>query len=302
MMLKQIGLTMVAGAVLSTGLPTEDVGAQSKGKSLLDSNRIINVAHRGASGYAPEHTMPAYEMGHKKFKADYIEIDLQMTKDGHLIAMHDETVDRTTNGTGAVKEKTLAQIKKLDAGSWFNKANPTLAKKSYVGLKVPTLQEVVNKYGKHANYYIETKSPEVYPGMEKKLLDLLKRNGLSSDRVKSGQVLIQSFSAESLQKVRSIDSKVPLIQLMEAKEVSSLTDTKLKEIRKYAVGVGPSYKALTRENVKAIRQQGLLLHPYTVNEKVEMVRLLDYGVTGVFTNYADRFNAVIKESSKKISK
>ncbi|WP_236627137.1 MULTISPECIES: glycerophosphodiester phosphodiesterase [Exiguobacterium] len=290
---------MVAGAVLSTGLPTEDVSAHSKGTSLLDPNRIINVAHRGASGYAPEHTMPAYEMGHKTFKADYIEIDLQMTKDGQLIAMHDETVDRTTNGTGAVKDKTLAEIKKLDAGSWFNEANPTLAKKSYVGLKVPTLQEVLSKYGKHANYYIETKSPEVYPGMEQKLLDVLKQNGLSSNKVKSGQVLIQSFSEASLQKVRAIDPNVPLVQLMEANEVKAMTDDRLTAIRQYAVSVGPSFKALTRENVAAIRAHDLLLHPYTVNEKADMVRMLDYGVTGVFTNYADRFNDVVKGLYKK---
>jgi len=298
-MLKQFGLTMAAGAILSTGFPTEDVGAQSKGKSLLDPNRIINVAHRGASGYAPEHTMPAYEMGHKKFKADYIEIDLQMTKDGQLIAMHDETVDRTTDGTGAVKDKTLEEIKKLDAGSWFNEVNPSLARKEYAGLKVPTLEEIFSTYGKHANYYIETKSPEVYPGMEEKLLNTLKAYDLSSDRVKPGQVLIQSFSEASLQKVKAMDPNVPLIQLMEANEVKALTDDRLTAIRQYAVGVGPSFKALTRENVSAIRAHDLLLHPYTVNEKADMVRMIDYGVTGVFTNYADRFNDVVKGLYKK---
>jgi len=298
-MLKQFGLTMAAGAILSTGFPTEDVGAQSKGKSLLDPNRIINVAHRGASGYAPEHTMPAYEMGHKKFKADYIEIDLQMTKDGQLIAMHDETVDRTTDGTGAVKDKTLQEIKKLDAGSWFNEVNPSLARKEYAGLKVPTLEEIFSTYGKHANYYIETKSPEVYPGMEEKLLNTLKAYDLSSDRVKPGQVLIQSFSEASLQKVKAMDPNVPLIQLMEANEVKALTNDRLTAIRQYAVGVGPSFKALTRENVSAIRAHDLLLHPYTVNEKADMVRMLDYGVTGVFTNYADRFNDVVKGLYKK---
>ena len=298
-MLKQFGLTMAAGAILSTGFPTEDVGAQSKGKSLLDPNRIINVAHRGASGYAPEHTMPAYEMGHKKFKADYIEIDLQMTKDGQLIAMHDETVDRTTDGTGAVKDKTLEEIKKLDAGSWFNEVNPSLARKEYAGLKVPTLEEIFSTYGKHANYYIETKSPEVYPGMEEKLLNTLKAYDLSSDRVKPGQVLIQSFSEASLQKVKAMDPNVPLIQLMEANEVKALTNDRLTAIRQYAVGVGPSFKALTRENISAIRAHDLLLHPYTVNEKADMVRMLDNGVTGVFTNYADRFNDVVKGLYKK---
>ncbi len=135
--------------------------------------------------------------------------------------------------------------------------------------------------------------------MEQKLLDVLKQNGLSSNKVKPGQVLIQSFSEASLQKVRAIDPNVPLVQLMEANEVKALTDERLTAIRQYAVGVGPSFKALTRENVAAIRAHDLLLHPYTVNEKADMVRMLDYGVTGVFTNYADRFNDVVKGLYKK---
>ncbi|MDW2886076.1 glycerophosphodiester phosphodiesterase [Exiguobacterium artemiae] len=297
-MMKQIGVTVLTGAIAATSFGGIDASAHAK-HDLLDPNRVVNIAHRGASGYAPEHTMLAYEMSHKKFKADYIEIDLQMTKDGQLIAMHDETVDRTTNGTGAVKDKTLAEIKRLDAGSWFNTANPDYAKAEYKGLQVPTIDEIFDKYGKHANYYIETKSPEVYPGMEEKLLKTLKDHGLSSDRVKPGQVMIQSFSQASLLKVKALDEGFPLVQLMEAPTVQSITPETLDEIQTYAVGLGPSFKGLTRENTAMIRERGLLLHPYTVNEKVDMERMLDYGVTGVFTNYADRFNEVLHDMKKK---
>lgn len=297
-MLKQIGMTVLTGLVI-TSSATSTEAAKKPAKGLLDPERIVNVAHRGASGYAPEHTMVAYETGHKKLKADYIEIDLQMTKDGHLIAMHDETVDRTTNGTGAVKDKTLAQIKRLDAGSWFNQTYPAYARASYKGLKVPTLNEIFDRYGKQANYYIETKSPDVYPGMEKKLLDTLKRYGLSSDRVKPGQVMIQSFSQESLLKVKRLDRNVPLVQLLEAGDVNALTAKRLKDIKTYAVGVGPSFKALTKTNTALIRKNDLLLHPYTVNEKKDMHRMLDYGVTGVFTNFADRFNEVRQQHTSR---
>ncbi len=296
-MLKQIGVTVVAGMIVASG--TTSIEAAGKAKGLLDPNRVVNIAHRGASGYAPEHTMLAYDMSHKKFKADYIEIDLQMTKDGQLIAMHDETVDRTTNGTGAVKDKTLAQIKRLDAGSWFNETYPAYANAKYKGLKVPTLNEIFDRYGKQANYYIETKSPEVYPGMEKKLLDTLRRHGLSSKQVKPGQVMIQSFSRDSLLKVKQLDPKLPLVQLLEGPQMTDVTDKELKTIQSYAVGIGPSFKSLTRQNTKQIRNAGLLLHPYTVNEKVDMQRMLDYGVTGVFTNFADRFNEVLKHTKKK---
>ena len=95
---------------------------------------IANVSHRGASGHAPEHTLISYDMG-EKMHGDYIELDLQMTKDGQLIAMHDEKVDRTTDGTGFVKDMTLAEIKELDAGSWFNEALSTRKSKSMKAYK-----------------------------------------------------------------------------------------------------------------------------------------------------------------------
>ena len=99
----------------------------------------------------------AYDKSYNELGASYIEIDLQRTKDGHLVAMHDETVDRTTNGSGRVEDYTLAELKKLDAGSSFNEQNPQLAKDSYKGATVPTLDEILTRYGTDANYYIETK-------------------------------------------------------------------------------------------------------------------------------------------------
>lgn len=98
-----------------------------------------------------------YDKSYNELGASYIEIDLQRTKDGHLVAMHDETVDRTTNGSGRVEDYTLAELKKLDAGSSFNEQNPQLAKDSYKGATVPTLDEILTRYGTDANYYIETK-------------------------------------------------------------------------------------------------------------------------------------------------
>src|SRR5690625_7978490 len=115
----------------------------------------------------PESTLSSYNLG-EQMHADYIKIELQMTKDGVLIAMHDETVDRTTNGTGAVTDFTLAEIKQLDAGSWFNTMYPDQADHSYVGLEVPTLEEIIEEHGRGSRYYIETKSPDVYPRSEER--------------------------------------------------------------------------------------------------------------------------------------
>lgn len=115
--------------------------------------------------------------------ADYLELDLQMTKDGHLVAMHDDKVNRTTNGTGRVDHYTLAELKQLDAGSWFNQKYPKYQNPQYVGQQVPTLDEIFSRYGTSVNYYIETKSPDVYPGMEEQLLRQLHQYGLDCKRI-----------------------------------------------------------------------------------------------------------------------
>ncbi|MGY0691474.1 glycerophosphodiester phosphodiesterase [Virgibacillus sp. FSP13] len=275
-------------------LPSGNVAfAKKQDKPLLNPNRFLNVAHRGASGHAPEHTMPAYELG-EKMKGNYIEVDLQMTKDGVLIAMHDEKVDRTTDGTGYVKNFTLAEIKQLDAGSWFNEKYPEKAKPGYEGLSVPTLEEVIQKFGRGSRYYIETKSPEVYPGMEEELLRILNKYKLIGPNAPSSKVLIQSFSPESLAIVHSMNSNIPLIQLISYSEPATITDEELNKIEQYAVGIGASHTKIDREYVQKVRQHNLLMHPYTVNTRDDMEKVLDWGVTGMFTNYPDVLNDVLR--------
>ncbi|MGE6203933.1 glycerophosphodiester phosphodiesterase [Guptibacillus hwajinpoensis] len=274
-------------------LPTGTASAVEKDKSPgMNSNKLLNVAHRGASGHAPEHTLASYKLG-DEMKGDYIEIDLQMTKDGKLIAMHDESVDRTTNGTGLVKDYTLEQLKDLDAGSWFNEKYPEKANPAYEGLQVPTLEQVLQTFGKDARYYIETKSPEVYPGMEEELLRILNKYNLTGVNERSSKVLIQSFSQESLLKMHNLDPNLPLIQLISYKEPATISEGELQELTEYAVGVGMSASKIDETYVQKVRNAGLLIHPYTVNEKEQMTRLLDWGVTGMFTNYPDRLNDVL---------
>ncbi|MBM7648642.1 glycerophosphoryl diester phosphodiesterase [Bacillus ectoiniformans] len=274
-----LGAAVMGLSIMGTSL---SAGASSNDKD------ILNVAHRGASGHAPEHTITSYKMG-EQMHGDYIEIDLQMTKDGELIAMHDETLDRTTNGTGQVKDHTLAEIKQLDAGSWFNEKYPEMAKPEYAGLKVPTLDEVFQTFGKNANYYIETKSPEVYPGMEEALLEKVKQYGINKDTL-----LVQSFSAASLLKMHDLDPSVNLVQLMWYTSPATLSDAELAAVKQYAIGIGPNSSMIDQEYVHKVVNSGLEIHPYTVNEKEEMQKLIDWGVTGIFTNFPDRLNEVLK--------
>ncbi|WLR57034.1 glycerophosphodiester phosphodiesterase [Mesobacillus subterraneus] len=252
----------------------------------------INISHRGASGHAPEHTLQAYELGNV-MNGDYIEIDLQMTKDGELIALHDETIDRTTEEKGLVKNLTLREIKKLDAGSWFNVAFPEKMSTEYSGLKIPTLREVLDRFGPDSKFFIETKSPEVYPGMEEKLINILNEYNLIGVHQTFDNVIVQSFSVESLRKVHEIDDSIPLVQLLSYYAPAVITDTEVSKIKEYAVGVGLHYTAVSPGYIKKINDSGLMVFPYTVNEKEDMNMLLDWGVTGMFTNYPDRLNEVI---------
>lgn len=294
-------------AVLTVGLlavAASAAGAAPAEKGSEDAP-VLNIGHRGASGYAPEHTIAAYDLA-KKMGADYIEQDLQMTKDGVLVALHDETLDRTARPTaesgpgdctGLVSEKTLAQIKTCDVGSWFNEAYPQYASEEYVGLRIPTLEEVFQRYRKSVNYYIETKSPEAAPGMEEELLRLMDEYGLIKPAVEKWQVLIQSFSPASLQKIHASNPSLPLIQLFSGRETSETIQARLDATATYAVGIGPSKNDVDRALVEAAHARCLDLHPYTVNEPAEMEKLISLGVDGMFTNFPDRLETVLEKDA-----
>jgi glycerophosphoryl diester phosphodiesterase len=268
----------------------------TEGRTKVRNDVVLAVGHRGASGYAPEHTIASYDLA-LDLGADYIEQDLQLTKDGVLIAMHDPMLDRTARGAaenckGLVIEKTLAQIKTCDVGSWFNDAFPQYARPEYVGQRVPTLEEVFQRYRHRANYYIETKNPEDAPGMEEKLLALLDAYNLRGNAVRRNQVLIQSFSAASLEKVHGLDPELPLIQLYTSLPSATIRGT-LDGVAAYAVGIGPSKGSVDAALVQAAHERCLDVHPYTVNEVNEMEALIALGVDGMFTNFLDRLNGVL---------
>ena len=276
------------------GVPT--AGAAPDKGSTTDST-VLNTGHRGASGYAPEHTIPAYDLALEQ-GADYIEIDLQMTADGVLVAMHDDTLDRTATApegvpeeycTGPVIEKTLEQIKMCDVGSWFGP--------EYAGEQIPTLEEIFQRYGTSVNYYIETKNPEAAPGMEEELLSLMEEYDLIKPAAKRWQVLIQSFSAESLMKIHELEPSLPLIQLYSSTETSESIQASLAGASTYAVGIGPSQSDVDAALVEAAHALCLDVHPYTVNETAEMEALIALGVDGMFTNFPDRLEELLGKSA-----
>ena len=263
---------------------------------------MLNIAHRGASGLAPEHTIAAYDLA-LKLGADYIEQDLQLTKDGVLVAMHDTTLDRTARGsaencTGAVSDHTLAQIKTCDVGSWFNETYPVAARPGYVGLRIPTLEEVFKRYRRKVNYYIETKSPESSDQMEERLLELMGRYGLTQPSAERWQVLIQSFSPPSLLKIHQLDPSLPLIQLLYGGP-SVVNQAALPAIAEYAVGIGPAFSSVDSALADAAHERCLSVHPYTVNDESDMSALIDAGVDGMFTNFSGQLDALLGRAAFK---
>jgi glycerophosphoryl diester phosphodiesterase len=195
------------------------------------------IAHRGASFDAPESTAPAYKLA-RDLGADYLELDLQRSKDGVLFALHDDNLQRTTDVATKFPERkdspanafTLAELKTLDAGSWFNSAYPDRARPSYAGLKILTLDEIIdiaqgNPLHK-PGLYIETKEPKQFPGLERDLKDKLQDRGwlspTGSKLAKSelavgqgkGKVVLQTFEKGSLELLQKEMPQVPKILLL----------------------------------------------------------------------------------------
>lgn len=272
-------VVMIGAAVYILG----DAGKNDQQSALLDENAFLLIAHRGASAIAPEHTLASYQLA-MGMGADYIEIDLQMTKDDVLVALHDDIVDRTTDGSGKVAEMDLADIKKLDAGSWFNAEKPDRARDEYVGIQVPTLEEIFTTFGDSANYYIEAKEPGKSEEMEENLLELLDQFELLEESHPEGKVIIQSFSADSLTAIHQLDGDIPLIQLMDDLEQVIPSPETFELYREYAVGIGVSHRKADEAYIAAAREAGLLVHPFVVDKLAEGKKLKSLGATGIFTN------------------
>jgi glycerophosphoryl diester phosphodiesterase len=237
------------------------------------------IAHRGASAYAPEHTIAAYRLAIQQ-GADFIEQDIQISRDGILVCLHDSTLERTTNAedvfpnryrTDSDGEKhwhvvdfTLAELKRLDAGSWFDR--------SFENEKIPTFLEAIRTVRKKAGIFPELKKPELYSdhgfSVEEKLLELLKEEGLDkpgSDP--TTPVIIQSFSDSCLKRLRlELATDLPLVFLLSvttAKQWGTAAD--LERITQFANGIGPNKQVLLDNPslVELAHETGLTVTPYT---------------------------------------
>ncbi|WP_054027848.1 glycerophosphodiester phosphodiesterase [Bacillus sp. FJAT-28004] len=238
------------------------------------TKKTLTIAHRGAAGYAPENTIAAFKLA-IEMKADFLELDIQLTKDGELAVIHDTEVDRTSNGRGKVLEFSMAQLSELDAGSWYSD--------KFEGERIPALSEVFTLCKGNIGLLIEIKAPWLYPGIEQKLAEELLAHGMLDEEPAS--IIVQSFDQSSVKRFSAILPQV-LVGLL-VYQPEDVTVEKLQETAAYADYVNPSLNLVTKNFVDTIHALGRKTTPWTVRSTTEVKPLLDLGVDGIITDYPD---------------
>jgi glycerophosphoryl diester phosphodiesterase len=235
--------------------------------------RTLVFGHRGASAYAPMNTLPAFEKA-AQLGADGVELDTHLTRDGEAIVLHDFTVDHTTDGSGLVRDMTLAQVKELDAGSKFGE--------QFRGTRIPTLMEVFEAIGDKLYINVEIKSESAETdGVEQVVADLIARYNLQK------RVIVSSFNPLALRRFRDILPEVPIgfLYVPDSPVENLMTDLP-HEARH------PHYSMVDADYMAWARQHGYRVNTWTVNDPAKAAELYKFGVDGIITDKPD----VIREA------
>jgi glycerophosphoryl diester phosphodiesterase len=256
--------------------------APAKGGEEMRRKAIWTIAHRGASGHAPENTMAAFRRA-VELGARFVETDLQITRDARIVAIHDFTLDRTTSGKGQVHLLTLEQIRALDAGAWFGDHGAG----AFSGERVPTLKEILDFAKEHdVIFYLEIKSGPAW-GIEHAVVAALR------DQNASARVVILSFDPATLDSVRRLDSTMMTGFLCEHAS-SDLVERTVRAGARQLVARGD---LITSDIVEKAHHAGLQVVAWTINEADQMRRLIAAGVDGIITDYPDRLLGVLSDQS-----
>ncbi|MDT0403622.1 glycerophosphodiester phosphodiesterase [Streptomyces edwardsiae] len=259
----------------------------SPARAAESSARPLVIAHRGASAYAPENTLAAVDRA-AALGVDWVENDVQRTRDGELVVLHDDSLRRTTDveevfpdrAPWKVSDFTAAEIARLDAGSWFDAA--------YAGARVPTLEQFVHRVEEHRQkLLLEIKNPQLYPGIERQIVKVLGNEGWLDRGHVRGRLVVQSFSADS---VRTVHDLRPAVK------TGFLGTPPVSDLPAYAAftdQINPSYASLSAGYVTAVHAfkgphgKPLEVCAWTVNDAAAARRVAGYGVDGIITNTPD---------------
>ncbi|MCV9931541.1 glycerophosphodiester phosphodiesterase family protein [Flavobacterium sp. LS1R47] len=224
---------------------------------------MLKIAHRGARGYEPENSLRAFQKA-IEMKADGIELDVHLSSDGHLIVIHDETIDRTTNGKGFVNTLSLQQLKE------FRIENK---------LQIPTLPEVFDLVNQQCFINIELKGQGTADAVAALIELYVTENNWNYD-----SFIVSSFEWDFLQRINNLNSEIPIGVLTETDIASAITFA--KQIK--AKAIHPDFNLLNKENTIQIQEKGFQVFPWTVNETADIARVKTYNVNGIISDFTDR--------------
>ena len=234
---------------------------------------FMNIAHRGASSYAPENTFAAYDKA-LAMGVNQIELDVHFTRDDHLVVIHDDTVDRTTDGSGPVADHTLVDLRSLDAGSWFSP--------QYAGERIRTLGEVLEHYKGRHHFHIEIKARQV-PGLATRTIDMVRGYGVAND------VTITSFWKPWVDESRAYAPDIPTGWLVPLGPGSQWEDSIVDQaLESGFTQVCPRADIVTPEIVKMLHEKGFVVRCHGISNEDLMRHAVECGADGMTINFPDK--------------
>ena len=249
------------------------------------------IAHRGASAYYPENTMPSFE-GAIAMGADMAELDVQFTADKEVVVFHDEKISRCTNGRGRIADYDLASLKQLDAGEWFDK--------KFKNTRIPELADVLalckNRIAVNIEIKTEAVDDIIAGGIEEKCLQLVERCGMKK------HVVFSSFDPRAILHLKQIDKTAPVAVFSFEKKIygSRLPSDIVKSLQADAFNCSAS--ELNKKWLADLRSNNIPVNIYTVNNEKKMRQYLKMGVSGIFTNKPDVLKSVLADQNRKSKK
>ena len=244
------------------------------------SQSVKNIGHRGASALAPENTLPAFQLA-MELGADEVELDVVRCATGEPVVIHNETVDKTTGGSGAVRDKSLDELKELDAGLWFGEI--------FRGTKIPTLDEVFEIVGGRMSVNIEIKGQSVRPdGTEHVVVESVRRHGMTD------RVIVSSFNPWRLRRVRSEAAELKIALIFSPRNSMCLRRAWSAPVLKVD-GLHPFHSMVDDRFVDRAHQRGRWVYAWTVDDPETMRKLIRTGVDGIVTNNPGTLDEVLED-------
>lgn len=247
---------------------------------MSSDSSFMAIAHRGASSYAPENTFAAFDLA-IRMGARHIELDVEATRDGHIVVIHDDAVDRTTDGSGLVTEHTLQALQVLDAGSWFGE--------KFAGEQIPLFEEVLRRYKGRVHLHTEIKGRSTY--LSQRTADLVRQHGMVD------QITITSFQKARLEEIRSYAPELPTGWLLP--EVSRDAIAQAHELRLRQIC--PRARTVTAELVGRLHAEGFIVRAWGVDSEALMRQVVEASADGMTINFPDKLLAYLSSSRRQSS-